>query len=266
MSPDRRRSLFKPCIDLHDGKVKQIVGGTLSDAPESLRTNFVATKPPAHYAELYREHELEGGHVIMLGKGNTDAAKEALAAWPGGLQVGGGINDQNCQEWIEAGAGKVIVTSFLFPDAKLSLERLEKMSTLVGKENLVVDVSCRRKADRWFVAMDKWQRITEMEVCKESLDLLSKYCSEFLIHAADVEGLCQGIDEELVSKLGGWVTIPTTYAGGAKSVSDLELVDRLSNGKVDLTYGSSLDIFGGTLVKFEELVVYNAIAKKAMIV
>ena len=127
MSAARRRSLFKPCIDLHDGKVKQIVGGTLSDAPESLKTNFVATKPPAYYAELYRENGLEGGHVIMLGKGNTDAAKEALAAWPGdwdkcsigyfdvdsrvpftdGLQVGGGINDQNCQEWIEAGAGKV---------------------------------------------------------------------------------------------------------------------------------------------------------------
>lgn len=264
MAATRRHTLFRPCIDLHDGQVKQIVGGTLSDAPESLKTNFVATKPPAYYATLYREHGLDGGHVIMLGKGNVDAAKEALAAWPGGLQVGGGITDANCQEWIDAGASKVIVTSFLFPDGKFALDRLDRISGLIGKEKLVVDVSCRRKDDRWFVTMDKWQRITEMEVCKESLDILAKHCSEFLIHAADVEGLCQGIDEELVKKLGEWVTIPTTYAGGAKSVSDLELVDKLSGGKVDLTYGSSLDIFGGTLVKFDDLVVYNTVAKKLM--
>ncbi|EKM59335.1 uncharacterized protein PHACADRAFT_136930 [Phanerochaete carnosa HHB-10118-sp] len=264
MAGQQSRTLFKPCIDLHGGHVKQIVGGTLSDAPESLKTNFVATKPTAYYAELYKEHGLEGGHVIMLGKGNNDAAKEALAAWPGGLQVGGGITDQNCQAWIGAGASKVIVTSFLFPEGKFSLERLEKISSLVGKDSLVVDVSCRRKDSRWFVAMDKWQRITEMEVCKESLDTLAKYCSEFLIHAADVEGLCQGIDEDLVKKLGEWVTIPTTYAGGARSISDLDLVDNLSGGKVDLTYGSSLDIFGGSLVNFDELVLYNTVAQKAM--
>ncbi|KAI0081847.1 Phosphoribosylformimino-5-aminoimidazole carboxamide ribotide isomerase [Panus rudis PR-1116 ss-1] len=258
MTSSSRHSVFRPCIDLHDGKVKQIVGGTLSDKQNELRTNFVASHPPRFYAELYKQHNLTGGHVIMLGKGNDEAAKEALLAWPGGLQVGGGINDQNARHWLEAGASKVIVTSFLFPDGKFSLERLERLSSLVGKDNLVVDVSCRRVGDKWFVATEKWQRITEMEVCKESLDLLSQLCSEFLIHAADVEGLCQGIDEALVRKLGEWVTIPTTYAGGAKSVSDLETVDRLSGGKVDLTYGSSLDIFGGTLVKFDDLVRYNA--------
>ncbi|KAI0755460.1 Phosphoribosylformimino-5-aminoimidazole carboxamide ribotide isomerase [Irpex lacteus] len=257
------RTLFRPCIDLHEGQVKQIVGGTLSDGTnEDLKTNFVATKPPKYYAELYKNNGLTGGHVIMLGKGNVEAAKEALAAWPGGLQVGGGINDENCLEWIEYGASKVIVTSYLFPDAKFSLERLEKISSQVGKDKLVVDVSCRRRGDKWFVAMDKWQRITEMEVCKESLDLLSRYCDEFLIHAADVEGLCKGIDEDLVRKLGEWVTIPTTYAGGAKSVTDLQLVDDLSGGKVDLTFGSALDIFGGSLVSFDELVVYNSVAKK----
>ncbi|THH02441.1 hypothetical protein EW026_g428 [Hermanssonia centrifuga] len=232
-----RRTLFRPCIDLHDGKVKQIVGGTLSDDTDALKTNFVANHPPRYYAELYRDNNLEGGHVIMLGKGNTDAAREALAAWPGGLQVGGGITDENCTEWIAAGASKVIVTSYLFPDTKFSLEKLARISDIVGKDKLVVDVSCRRRGDKWFVAMDKWQRITEMEVCKESLDLLSAYCSEFLVHAADVEGLCKGIDEQLVCNLGMWVTIPTTYAGGAKSVSDLQLVDELSQGKVDLTFG-----------------------------
>ncbi|KAI0796605.1 hypothetical protein C8Q75DRAFT_741665 [Abortiporus biennis] len=250
------RSVFRPCIDLHDGQVKQIVGGTLSDAPDTLKTNFVASHPPEYFARLYRQHDLEGGHVIMLGKGNDAAAKAALAAWPGHLQVGGGINEKNCREWLEAGASKVIVTSYLFPDGEFSLDRLRNISELVTKERLVVDVSCRRVGDGWFVATEKWQRITKMEISKETLDLLAQYCSEFLIHAADVEGLCKGIDEELVKKLGSWVTIPTTYAGGAKSISDLETVNQLSNGKVDLTYGSSLDIFGGSLVKFEELIAY----------
>ncbi|CAL1700510.1 unnamed protein product [Somion occarium] len=246
MASPRRRSLFRPCIDLHDGQVKQIVGATLTDRRDTLKTNFV------------------GGHVIMLGPGNKEAAKEALAVWVGGLQVGGGINDQNCLEWLNAGASKVIVTTFLFPDGKFSLERLQGLANYIGKDKFVVDVSCRKVGDKWFIATEKWQRIAEMEVCKESLDLLAQYCSEFLIHAADVEGLCQGIDEQLVQKLGEWVTIPTTYAGGAKSLEDIRLVDRLSGGKVDLTYGSALDIFGGELVKFDDLVRYNAEAMEQM--
>ncbi|KAF9451723.1 Phosphoribosylformimino-5-aminoimidazole carboxamide ribotide isomerase [Macrolepiota fuliginosa MF-IS2] len=251
----RRQSVFRPCIDLHDGQVKQIVGGTLSDdKPEELKTNFVASQTPAEFARLYKERNLVGGHVIKLGGGNDGAAKEALAAWPDGLQVGGGINETNAKEWIDAGASKVIVTSYLFPSAKFSLERLKAISKAVGKDRLVVDVSCRKRGDKWLVAMNKWQDITDMEVSKESLDLLAEYCSEFLIHAADVEGLCQGIDEGLVKRLGEWVTIPTTYAGGARDISDLDLVDQLSRGRVDLTYGSSLDIFGGSLVNFEELV------------
>ncbi|KAG6919434.1 hypothetical protein DXG01_006317 [Tephrocybe rancida] len=233
-----RRSVFRPCIDLHDGQVKQIVGGTLSDAsPETLKTNFVASQSPGDFARLYRDNKLEGGHVIKLGPRNDAAAREALQAWPGGLQIGGGINDQNAQEWIDAGAGKVIVTSYLFPDAKFSLERLKRVSSVVGKDKLVVDVSCRRRGDKWLVAMNKWQDITDTEVSEDSLQMLSEYCSEFLIHAADVEGLCQGIDEELVERLGQWVRIPTTYAGGAKDIGDLDLVQRLSGGRVDLTYG-----------------------------
>ncbi|KAI0922532.1 hypothetical protein AcV5_009480 [Taiwanofungus camphoratus] len=257
--PPRRSSLFRPCIDLHNGQVKQIVGGTLSETdPSTLKTNFVASHSAVYYAELYRKYGLEGGHIIMLGNGNDDAAREALHAWPGHLQVGGGITDKNCQEWLHQGASKVIVTSYLFPDAKFSLERLQTISTLIGKDRLVVDVSCRRRADKWFVAMNKWQTITDVEVNKETLDMLSEYCSEFLIHAADVEGLCQGIDEELVARLGQWVIIPTTYAGGARSVADLKTVDELSAGNVDLTFGSSLDIFGGTLVRLEDLVRYNS--------
>ncbi|KAH7929445.1 Phosphoribosylformimino-5-aminoimidazole carboxamide ribotide isomerase [Leucogyrophana mollusca] len=250
-----RKSVFRPCIDLHDGQVKQIVGGTLSDHdPKNLTTNFISSQPPKHFAELYKTHNLQGGHVIKLGPGNDLAAKEALGAWPGGLQIGGGITDANAQEWLDAGASKVIVTSYLFPGTKFSLERLQRISSIVTKDRLVVDVSCRRRGDKWLVAMNKWQDITDMEVCKESLDQLSQYCSEFLIHAADVEGLCQGIDMDLVRKLGEWVAIPTTYAGGAKDIEDLQTVSDLSGGRVDLTYGSSLDIFGGTLVKFADLV------------
>ncbi|KAF5369893.1 hypothetical protein D9758_001050 [Tetrapyrgos nigripes] len=284
---ERRHSVFRPCIDLHDGQVKQIVGGTLSDkTPNGLQTNFVSSKSPAEFARLYKEHDLRGGHVIKLGPGNDDAAREALNAWPGlvilgnsfnsqrgssvcfftpgGLQIGGGITDSNAKSWIDAGASKVIVTSYLFPNAKFSLERLQDISSAVEKERLVVDVSCRRRGEQWVVAMNKWQDLTDMEVSRETLELLSEYCSEFLIHAADVEGLCQGIDEALVTKLGEWCQIPVTYAGGAKGritllslrseagemfadISDLDLVDRLSNGRVDLTYGrfaSSLDIFG----------------------
>jgi len=254
-----RKSVFRPCIDLHEGQVKQIVGGTLSDHDTAgLKINFVASQSSGDFARLYKANGLEGGHVIKLGPRNDAAAKEALAAWPGGLQIGGGINDKNAEEWLNAGASKVIVTSYLFPNAKFSFDRLRSISSIVGKDRLVVDVSCRRKRDKWLVAMNKWQDITDMEVCEESLDLLSGYCSEFLIHAADVEGLCQGIDEDLVTKLGEWTRIPTTYAGGARDISDLDLVERLSNGRVDLTYGSSLDIFGGTLVKFQDLVTRNA--------
>ncbi|TIA71770.1 hypothetical protein E3P92_02339 [Wallemia ichthyophaga] len=252
---------FRPCIDLHSGVVKQIVGGTLSNDPAALHTNFVAEMAPAEYARLYHDNGLIGGHIIKLGAGNDDAALSAVAAWPAvyadAMHVGGGINDANAEQWIVAGAEKVIVTSFLFPDASFSLERLRSVSQSVGRHRLVVDLSCRRRDNRWVVAMNKWQTLTDMEVTQDSISLISQFCSEFLIHAADVEGLCNGIDEDLVQKLGEWVSIPTTYAGGAKHIDDLDLVNTLSHGKVDLTYGSALDIFGGTQVKFDQLVEWN---------
>ncbi|KAG0177129.1 Enzyme that catalyzes the fourth step in the histidine pathway, partial [Apophysomyces sp. BC1034] len=229
---------FNGCIDLHHGQVKQIVGGSLrDDAPEGLCTNFVSTESPSYYAELYKNHHVTRCHVIKLGPNNDKAAKEALAAWPNGLQVGGGITADNASEWLALGASKVIVTSYLFPDARFSLERLQTICQKIGKERLVVDVSCRRRDDKWVVAMNKWQTMTDMEVTQETLNMLSEYCSEFLIHAADVEGLCNGIDQDLVTRLGEWVTIPTTYAGGGRSIEDLALVDQLSQGKVDLTFG-----------------------------
>ncbi|KAH8702576.1 putative 5-proFAR isomerase His6 [Talaromyces proteolyticus] len=250
---------FRPCIDLHSGQVKQIVGGTLSSQVSDLKTNYVSKLPASHYADLYRQHGLRGGHVVMLGKGNNEAAEEALRTWPGGLQVAGGITDQNAQYWIERGAEKVIITSFLFPQGKFSLDRLKSVLSSLGNDSskLVLDLSCRRKGDTWFVAMDRWQTITEMEITKESISMLEPYCSEFLIHAADVEGLQQGIDEDLVSKLALWCTIPVTYAGGARHLQDLIKVHVSSGGKVDLTIGSALDIFGGSGITFDECVQWN---------
>ncbi|KAK0736985.1 hypothetical protein B0T21DRAFT_410461 [Apiosordaria backusii] len=251
---------FRPCIDLHAGQVKQIVGGTLDSKTSSLLTNFVSPHPPSYFSNLYKENDLQGAHVIMLGPVNREAAIESLAAWPGHLQVGGGINETNAQEWIDRGASKVIITSYLFPNGTFSQERLDKVLAALGedKEKLVIDLSCRRKGeDRWFVAMDKWQTITDMEVCEESIKQLEPYCSEFLIHAADNEGLQRGIDEALVANLAKWCSIPVTYAGGGRNLDDLEMVKKLSGGKVDLTIGSALDCFGGSGVTLKECVEWN---------
>jgi phosphoribosylformimino-5-aminoimidazole carboxamide ribotide isomerase len=266
--------MFRPCIDLHEGKVKQIVGGTLGDA--GLRTNFVSKKPAAWFAELYRRDGLTGGHVIMLGSGNDAEARAALVAYPGGLQIGGGINAQNARGWLDAGASHVIVTSWVFREGRVDWTRLDELVKTIGKEKLVLDLSCRRKpltrrdatlspsdGERdgvrgdYFVVTDRWQKFTELVVEEATLKKLSSYCAEFLIHAVDVEGLCRGVDGELVEKLGHWTPIPTTYAGGANSLADLELVTRLGDGKVNLTIGSALDIFGGNGVKYEDCVKFN---------
>ncbi len=237
---------FRPCIDLHNGTVKQIVGGTLTDKGEPA-TNFVSDRPPSYYAALYRDDNLTGGHVIMLGPGNEDAARDALSAWPGGLQIGGGINPDNAQQWLDAGAEKVIVTSCVFRDGRIDLETLAGMVRRLGKERLVLDLSCRKRDERYWIVTDRWQRFTEVAVNPRNLEWLAGYCSEFLVHAADVEGLRQGIDRELVRMLGQSVTIPTTYAGGVRSLEDLELVRELGAGNLDVTIGSALDIFGGSL-------------------
>ncbi len=259
-------TLFRPCIDLHHGQVKQIVGGSLTDSGQGLRTNFVASEPPAYFSARYRADRLEGGHVIKLGPGNDDAARQALAAWPGGLHLGGGIDVGNARTWIDAGAGKVIVTSWLFPAGRFSPERLTALVGAIGREHLVIDLSCRQRTTDshdsggkkgWFVAINRWQTVTEVAIDATTLAQFATHCSEFLIHAADVEGLCRGIDEELVSALGRWSPIPCTYAGGGKNLDDLALVERLSGGRVDLTYGSALDLFGGTGVRYADAVAWN---------
>jgi len=256
-----RRAQFRPCIDLHEGSVKQIVGGSLDSTTEALKTNFVSDRPASWFAALYAGDGLRGGHVIQLGPGNTEAAKSALAAYPGGLQIGGGITAENASAWLEAGASHVVATSFLFDSqGRFQPDRLDQLLAETGRDRLVIDLSCRRRDDGWIVAMNRWQTLTDLAVTTEVLDSLAASCDEFLIHAADVEGQCNGIDSDLVAMLGAWGKRPLTYAGGASGLADLELVDRLGNGLVDLTIGSALDIFGGTGVDYRDCVAWNRAA------
>ena len=289
---------FRPCIDIHkvrlithpsyltrilspfqncfyfslshifsplQGKVKQIVGSTLSDLKEDgsehqLRTNFESEKPSSYYAELYASDKLPGGHVIMLGadEASRKAALSALRAYPGGLQLGGGVTDQNATGYLDAGASHVIVTSFVFREGRLEEDRLAALVAAVGKHRLVLDLSCRRKEDgKYYVVTDRWQKWSELALSESSLAALSESCDEFLIHGVDVEGMQLGIDDELVELLGRWSPVPVTYAGGARTIEDLERVAVAGGGRVDVTIGSALDIFGGKLA-YTDVVEWHA--------
>jgi phosphoribosylformimino-5-aminoimidazole carboxamide ribotide isomerase len=247
---------FRPCIDLHQGVVKQIVGGSLTDGGAT--THFVSDRGSAHYANLFKNRGLTGGHLISLGPNNQTAVSDALAAYPQGLQYGGGVTIDNAADFLDAGASKVIVTSYLFKNQQFSWHRLADISRLIGPDRLVIDLSCRKTESGWQVATDRWQTITETLIDRRLIEQLQPYCAEFLVHSADMEGLQAGIDEELVRLLGDSVDIPTTYAGGARSLADLEQVKRLSKGKIDLTIGSALDIFGGSGVTLDECVQWNS--------
>jgi len=247
---------IRPCIDLHNGKVKQIVGGSLNDENNSARENFVSEHDASYFAGIYKKDELTGGHIIKLGPGNDSEAEKAIKAYPGGLQVGGGITNENCRSYLDMGASHIIVTSYVFNNGKINFDRLDELVGLIGTDHLVLDLSCRRKGNDYFVVTDRWQKFTNYKITEENLKILEAYCSEFLIHAADVEGLCQGIEKDLVKLLGQCVSIPTTYAGGARSLEDAELVKVLGMGKIDLTIGSALDIFGGTL-PYSDIVEWN---------
>lgn len=251
----RRKSLFRPCIDLHDGKVKQIVGSTIEAA--DFRENYVSEKPSSWFAEKFRDDNLLGGHVIKLGPGNDHAAETALQAWPAGLQIGGGIDLENGNDWIRRGASHVIVTSWLFDGGVLDWERVRLLAKEIGSSRIVIDLSCRRIENGWRVATNRWQTITDLDVSLEVLERLAPYCHEFLIHAADVEGKCSGIDVELVHRLAGFETRRITYAGGVANMQDYLAIDEISDGKIDVTVGSALDLFGGSGLKYDDLVRWN---------
>ena len=245
---------FRPCIDIHNGKVKQIVGSSLKDAGDMAAENFVSEMSASDYAKLYQEYGLKGGHVILLnGKdsgfyGETKRqALSALAAYPGGLQVGGGITAENAAEFLRAGASHVIVTSYVFRGGEILEEHLRELVRAVGKEHLVLDVSCKKRADGYYIVTDRWQKETDIKIEPLLFENLSAFCDEFLIHAVDVEGKRNGMEEELLRGLAGWRKKPVTYAGGVQNLRDLMKLNEIGEGKIDVTIGSALSIFGGTL-------------------
>ena len=238
--------------------VKQIVGSTLrDDTNQDLITNFTSTKPASWFAGKYREDKLDGGHVVLLGTGNQEAAKDALAAWPGGLQLGGGVTNENALEWLEAGAGSLIVTSHVFQNGEIHHDRLRALADLVGRSRLVLDISCRKKDGKYWIVTDRWQKFTNVEITPTNLDYFSGYCSELLVHAVDVEGKGNGIEGNLIRILGKWNKIPITYAGGIHSWKDIEMIALLGKGNLDFTVGSALDIFGGHGLKYADLAYRN---------
>lgn len=253
---------FRPCIDLHDGRVKQIVGSTLRDDGAAPRENFVSDFGAEWFAGQYQKDGLTGGHVIMLGPGNEQAALSALRAYPQGLQIGGGIKPENASRYLEAGASHVVVTSYVFDsDGRFNEEKLVALVAETGVDKLVLDLSCKRVGEGWTVAMNRWQTLTDLHVTFATLDHLAGQCAEFLIHAVDVEGKCEGIEEDLVRLLGQWGGRPMTYAGGARSMDDLWKVQNASGGRVDVTVGSALDMFGGSGVRYADCVAFNARAE-----
>ncbi len=248
---------FRPCIDLHRGVVKQIVGSTLNDdRPDDVKINFTADKSSAWFAELYRSDNLVGGHVIKLGPGNDDAAERALAAWPGGMQIGGGITAKNAGEWLDRGASHVIVTSYVFTDGQVDVNRLTELVRAVGRERIVLDLSCRKKDGDYYIVTDRWQNFTNEVISPELLETLASSCDEFLVHGADVEGKCGGVEIELVKILADWSPIPTTYAGGIRDLVDMQLISDVGRNRVDATIGSGLDIFGGTTAAYGDVVLF----------
>ncbi|MCL2055269.1 MAG: phosphoribosylformimino-5-aminoimidazole carboxamide ribotide isomerase [Oscillospiraceae bacterium] len=245
---------FRPCIDIHNGKVKQIVGGSLSDKDNFALDNFVSDRDAGYYARLYKERGLHGGHVIILNKEGSAYYPEckrqafgALEAFDGGLQIGGGINDKNAEDFLNAGASHVIVTSYVFSGGSFNLDNLKRLAAVTGKERLVLDLSCRKKGDDYYIVTDRWQKFTPVKVTLSTLGTLAEYCDEFLVHAVDVEGKALGIERGLAALLGSYRGLPVTYAGGIASFEDIETLRELGNGRLDFTVGSALDIFGGNL-------------------
>lgn len=257
---------FRPCIDIHNGKVKQIVGGSLKDEGNQAKENFVAEQDAAYFAEFYKRDKIRGGHIILLNPSDSSYYKEtkrqallALHTYPGGMQVGGGIHAENAKEFIEAGASHVIVTSYVFKDGKVNYNNLEKILAAVGKEHLVLDLSCQKKDGDYYIVTDRWQKFTEEKITPELLDKLKEYADEFLVHAVDVEGKASGIEVPLAEMLGDWGRIPITYAGGVGSFEDLKQLKEYGKGRLNVTIGSALDLFGGRMAYKEVLQYINQV-------
>lgn len=250
---------FRPCIDIHNGKVKQIIGGSLRDEMDKAEENFVSEEGAATYAYIYQKRGIKGGHIILLNSVDSpyyadtkSQALQALNAYPGGLQVGGGITAENAGEFIDAGASHVIVTSYVFKNGVINYDNLERLTAAVGSNHVVLDLSCKKKEEGYVIVTDRWQKETKELLTLKLLDKLAQYCDEFLVHAVDVEGKNNGIEIELVKVLGQWNKRPVTYAGGVHNYEDLELLKTYGKGNVHVTVGSALDLFGGHM-EFEKV-------------
>lgn len=250
---------FRPCIDIHNGKVKQIVGGSLKDQNDQAQENFVSQQDAAFYADFYRSKNIKGGHIILLNPSTSpyyeatrQQAFHALRAYPQGLQVGGGITCDNAEDFLQAGASHVIVTSYVFRNGNVSWENLEKIKNAVGKERLVLDLSCRKRGGEYFIVTDRWQKFTKVKITPETLKELSSYCDEFLIHAVDVEGKASGIEVPLVKLLADCENKSITYAGGVGNFEHLQQLREVGKNSIDVTVGSALDLFGGPM-SFEKI-------------
>lgn len=251
---------FRPCIDIHNGKVKQIVGGSLTDEADYAKENYVSDMRAADYAALYREKGLRGGHIILLNsrdsefyEADLEQARGALEEWPGALQIGGGVTAENAGQFIKMGASHVIVTSYVFSDGIIRYDRLQKLLEAVGREHLVLDLSCRKRDNEYFIVTDRWQKFTRQPLQPKLIQELSSYCDEFLVHAVNVEGTGTGVDEELIALLATESGVSITYAGGIGSMADIDKIEKIGHSCVNFTVGSALDLFGGSL-KFEEIV------------
>jgi phosphoribosylformimino-5-aminoimidazole carboxamide ribotide isomerase len=258
--PQEVKMKFRPCIDIHNGKVKQIVGGSLKDAGDQARENFVSGQDASFYAALYRDAGIRGGHVILLNHADSPYYEEtrrqaflALGTYPGGLQLGGGVCPENAAEYLDAGASHVIVTSYVFKNGRISWENLEKLEQEAGRDRLVLDLSCRKRDGRYYIVTDRWQKFTDVEVTLDTLQELGSHCDEFLVHAVDVEGKASGVETELAALLSQYEGCPVTYAGGVGSDKDLEDLRIYGRNRLDVTVGSALDLFGGT-IPFRELI------------
>ena len=250
---------FRPCIDIHNGSVKQIIGGSLTDSGNQAVDNFISGQNAAFYAKKYREDGLSGGHIILLNPKGTEfyeadvrQAKSALEEYPGGMQIGGGMDEGNAEKFLAMGASHIIVTSYVFRDGMIYMERLKRMASLLGKEHLVLDLSCRYAGDDYYIVTDRWQKVTKVKMNRQTLEMLAEFCDEFLIHAVDVEGKASGVEKEVVRRLGERRVLQVTYAGGIHSLEDIDWIREAGNGFIDFTVGSALDLFGGTL-PYQEL-------------
>lgn len=254
---------FRPCIDIHNGKVKQIVGGSLQDQGDQAQENYVAEQDAPFFARLYQSRGIRGGHIILLNPATSpyyeatrQQAIEALKAYPGGMQIGGGIREDNAESFLDAGASHVIVTSYVFKNGVINWENLEKLERAVGRKHLVLDLSCRKKDGQYYIVTDRWQKFTDECVTEELLDRLQGYADEFLIHAVDVEGKASGIECGLVELLGNWNKIPVTYAGGIGNFENLKELSEYGKHHLNYTIGSALDLFGGSM-KFEDVLAFG---------